>query len=67
MMLLSKQYQNSSVKHDNAVGTGEAKVWQGFEVEYIIYQYATLFRLLSEAVAIEDAPGIANVSAPETA
>jgi hypothetical protein len=54
MMLLSKQYQNSSVKHDNAVGTGEAKVWQTFEVEYVVYQYATLFRLLSEAAAIKD-------------
>ena len=53
IMLLSKQYQNSAVKHDNAVGTGEAKVWQAFEVEYIIYQYATLFRLLSEASAMK--------------
>jgi hypothetical protein len=65
MILLSKQYQNAAVKHDNAVGTGEAKAWQAFEVEYIIYQHATLFRLLSEVAALEQSP--ANDSSTPTA
>ena len=53
MILLSKQYQNAAVKHDNAVGSGAAKSWQPFEVEYMIYQHASLFRLLAEAANAE--------------
>ena len=49
MILLTKQYQNSAVKHDSDVADGAIKSWKGFELEYMIYQYATLFRLLSEA------------------
>jgi hypothetical protein len=53
MLLLSKQYQNAAVKHDNAVGSGATKTWRPFEVEYVIYQYASLFRLLAEAADSE--------------
>lgn len=67
MMLLSKQYQNAAVKHDNAVGAGEAKAWQPFEVEYVIYQYATLFRLLSEAEGIEPTHNTTKESSLPTA
>ena len=55
MLLLSKQYQNAAVKHDNAVGDGATKTWRTFEVEYMIYQYAILFRLLAEAANTEGA------------
>lgn len=44
-----KAYQNAAVKHDNDVGQGEEKRWSDFEVEYLIYQAAMLFRLLMEA------------------
>jgi len=49
MVLLTKQYQNAAVKHDSSIAQGEQKIWQEFEAEYMIYQYATLFRLLDEA------------------
>jgi hypothetical protein len=49
MVLLSKQYQNAAVKHDSNIAQGAEKSWQEFEVEYMIYQHATLFRLLDEA------------------
>lgn len=49
--ILTKHYQNAAVKHDNAVADGAAKFWSDFEVEYVIYQYAALIRLLIEATA----------------
>jgi hypothetical protein len=49
MILLSKEYQNATVKHDNAVADGNAKEWADHEVEYLLYQYTTLLRLLLEA------------------
>lgn len=49
MMLLSKKYQNAAVKHDNAVADGNVKSWADYEVEYLLYQYTTLLRLLLEA------------------
>jgi hypothetical protein len=49
MILLSKEYQNAEVKHDNSVGSGDVKNWADHEVEYLLYQHATLLRLLLEA------------------
>ena len=49
MVLLSKKYQNAAVKHDDTVADGNAKSWADCEVEYLLYQYATLLRLLLEA------------------
>ena len=49
MMLLTKKYQNAAVKHDNSVDDGYAKSWADYEVEYLLYQHTTLFRLLLEA------------------
>ncbi|MFL6234285.1 MAG: hypothetical protein ACJ76N_14205 [Thermoanaerobaculia bacterium] len=49
MDLITQQYQNPVVKHDNAVMGGNVKGWADYEVEYILYQHATLFRLLIEA------------------
>ena len=46
--MLTKKYQNSAIKHDNSVHAGAEKIWAEFEVEYMIYQYAVLFRLFSE-------------------
>jgi len=53
--ILTKQYQNAAVKHDNTVADGALKSWNGFEVEYMIYQYTTLIRLLMEAAASRSA------------
>jgi hypothetical protein len=47
--VLSKQYQNAAVKHDNTVAEGAAKSWSVYEVEYVVYQYAAIIRLLIEA------------------
>jgi hypothetical protein len=47
--VLTKKYQNAAVKHDNAVDDGILKVWANYEVEYMVYQYATLIRLISAA------------------
>lgn len=49
MTLVTKQYQNAAVKHDNDPAGGAAKSWSDFEVEYMVYQYATLLRLLMES------------------
>jgi hypothetical protein len=49
MVLVTKQYQNTVVKHDNSVADGVAKTWSDHEVEYILYQYTTLLRLILEA------------------
>jgi hypothetical protein len=35
MILISKEYQNAEVKHDNSVGNGDAKNWTDHEVEYL--------------------------------
>lgn len=37
------------MKHDGETAGGAAKTWAEFEVEYMVYQYATLIRLLMEA------------------
>jgi hypothetical protein len=42
-------YQNAAVKHDNQAANGAEKTWSDFEIEYVIYQFAALVRLLMEA------------------
>lgn len=49
MNLIFKEYQNTAVKHDNRVNAGAEKSWYDFEVEYLIYQFATLVRVIAEA------------------
>jgi hypothetical protein len=56
MILLNKHYQNAAVKHDNAIGDGSAKEWEDHEVEYLLYQQATLLRLLLEASEHDERP-----------
>jgi len=49
--ILTKHYQNATVKHDNSVDDGALKAWADHEVEFMVYQYATLVRFLIEADA----------------
>jgi hypothetical protein len=49
MNLLFKHYQNTVIKHDNAAASGAQQEWSAFEVEYLVYQFATLVRVLMEA------------------
>ena len=54
MVLITKQYQNAVVKHDNSVADGAVKTWGDHEVEYVLYQYTTLLRLILEASQATD-------------
>jgi hypothetical protein len=49
MMLINKKYQNATIKHDSSTDDGDEKNWADHEVEYLLYQYTTLLRLLLEA------------------
>jgi hypothetical protein len=53
--IITKQYQNAAVKHDNTVAGGAEKTWADFEVEYVLYQYAVLIRLLIEVAELPQA------------
>jgi hypothetical protein len=54
MNLIFKHYQNASVKHDKDAGSGNQQEWSAFEVEYLVYQFATLMRVLMEASRMPD-------------
>ncbi|HXH41860.1 MAG TPA: hypothetical protein VNN08_24770 [Thermoanaerobaculia bacterium] len=51
-----KHYQNASIKHSNDGGGGSQQGWATFEVEYLVYQFATLVRVLIEASQRPNAP-----------
>lgn len=50
-----KHYQNASIKHSSDAGGGGQQEWREFEVEYLVYQFATLVRVLIEASHRPDA------------